>query len=91
MGAGLEFSCSLGCSPVFGDQAAENLPVLDPGGDVGGSGGRPVEVLAAGSDAVGGRKVVAGELAEHLAEVVLAEDQDVVQALAAERLSGRSV
>ena len=37
MGAGLEFSCSLGCSPVFGDQAAENLPVLDPGGDAGGS------------------------------------------------------
>jgi hypothetical protein len=74
----------LGCSAVFADQAAEELRALYPGTEIGGPAGRPRRffpqalmppVLV----------VVAGEFAQDLAEMSLAEDQDVVQALAAER------
>ena len=73
----------LGRSAIFADQAADKAPVLDPGGDVNGMGGfeqrrsllkrlvRPVEV------------VVPRVLGQDLAEVLLAEDQHVIEALAA--------
>jgi hypothetical protein len=72
-------------NPVFGDQAAENLLALDPGSDVDDAAGlterglllqclvRPVAV------------VVAGVLGQHLPQMPFAEDQHVVQALAAQR------
>src|SRR6266516_2810478 len=78
-------SCSLGRSAVFADQAAEDLPALDPGADIGGVAGlaqrrfllqalvRPVAV------------VVPGVLGKDLAEMPFAEGQHVIQALAAKR------
>ena len=78
------FSCSLGCSTVFADQAAEDLPALDPGRGIDGTTGRPRRFLpqALMRPVL---VVVASELGQDLAEMPLAEDQDVVQALAAER------
>jgi hypothetical protein len=73
------------CSAVFADQAAEDLFVLDSGSDVENVAGlakgrfllqalvRPVAVI------------VLGVLGQDLAEMPLAEDQHVIEALAAQR------
>ena len=70
---------------IFADQAAQDLPVLDPGGDIEGVAGlaqrrfllqalvRPVAV------------VVPGVLGQDVAEMPLTEDQHVIQALTAQR------
>ena len=70
---------------VFADQAAEDLSTLDPGGDIDGPAWlaqwgfllpslvRPVPVI------------VPGVLGKRLPQVLLAEDQHVIQALAAKR------
>ena len=70
---------------IFADQAADNLPALDPSSDIDGLIGlaqrwfllqslvRPVAV------------VVPGVLGQDLTEMPLTEDQHVVQALAAKR------
>lgn len=77
-------SRSLRCSAVFAYQAAEDLSALDPGADIDGAAGRLRRFLAQAlmrAVLVG----VAGELGQNLAEMPLAEGQDVVRALAAER------
>jgi hypothetical protein len=78
-------SRSLGCSAVFAYQSADGAPVLDPGGDVNEMAGlvqrrsllkrlvRPVTV------------VVPREFGQDLAQVLLAEDQHVIEALPAQR------
>jgi hypothetical protein len=69
---------------VLTDQAAEDLPTLDPGRDVDRVSGRPWRFLPQAlvrAVAV----VVAGELGQHLAEMPFAEDQHMVQALTAKR------
>jgi hypothetical protein len=69
------------------DQAAEDLPALDPGGDihcVAGSARRCLLQALVGTMAV----IVAGELGQHLAEMPFAEDQQVIQALPPERAYG---
>jgi hypothetical protein len=77
--------CSLGCSPVFADQAAYDLAALDLGSHVDGVTGwvlrgslvrrlmRPMTV------------VMPRELGQDLPEVLRAEDQQVIKALAAKR------
>jgi hypothetical protein len=82
--AELAFSCSLGCSVVLADQAAEDLRALDPGGEIDCSAGSARGFLPQAlmrTVAV----VVAGVLGQDLAEMALAEDQDVIEAFAAER------
>ena len=75
---------SLGRSAIFADQATEDLPALDPGSDVNGAAGMPrrflLQALVRAMSVV-----VAGELGQDLAEMLLAEDQDVIEALAAKR------
>ncbi len=70
---------------VFADQATEDLPALDPDGDVDDTAGlaqrgfllqRLVRTMAV---------VVPRVLGQHLPQVPLAEDQHMVQALAAKR------
>jgi hypothetical protein len=66
------------------DQAAENLPALDPGSDIDGAAGPPWRfLLQALVQAMA--VVVPGEIGQDLAEMTFAEDQDVVQALTAKR------
>jgi hypothetical protein len=74
------FSCSLSCSPVLADQAAENLTALDPGSDIDGAARLlrrilPQDLMRA---MVG---LVAGELRQDRSEMPFAEDQDGIQAL----------
>jgi hypothetical protein len=74
----------LGCSAVLVDQAAEDLPALDPGSDIhcmAGPARRCMLQALMGTMAV----IVAGELGQHLAEMPFAEDQQVIQALPLER------
>jgi hypothetical protein len=75
----------LGCSAVLADQAAEDLPSLDRGSQIGGSAGRLGSFLPQALMRPVLGKVVTGELGQDLAEMLLAVEQDVVQALAAER------
>jgi hypothetical protein len=69
----------LGRSAVLADQAAQNLPALDPGGDIdslpGLLRGFLVRTMAV---------VVPGVLGQDATEMPLAEYQHVVQALAAQ-------
>src|SRR5205085_3030554 len=77
-------SAFLGCSAVFVNQAAENLPTLDPGRDIHGAARPPRRFLLQAlmrSMAV----VVAAEFGQDLAQMPFAEDQDTIQALASER------
>jgi len=68
---------------VFADQAADGPSPLDPGSEIDGVAGlvqwRPLLSCLVRPVAV----VVPGVLAQDVAEVPLAEDQDVVEALAA--------
>jgi hypothetical protein len=69
---------------VLADQATQDLPALDPGSDIDGAAGLPRRFLPKAlmrTVAV----IAADELGQHFAEMPLAEDQDVIQALAAER------
>ena len=72
---------------VLTDQAAKDLPTLDPGRDVDRVSGLPRRfLLRALMRTV--TVIVAGELGQHLAEMPLAEDQHMVQALTAKRAHG---
>jgi hypothetical protein len=69
---------------VLVDQAAENLLTLDPGGNIHGAAGLSRRfLLSALMRAM--PVVVAGVLSQNLAQMPLAEDQDVIRALAPER------
>ena len=76
---------SLGRSAVFADQAAEDLPALDPGGDIDGVAGLAQRGFLLQALVRTVAVIVPGVLGQDLAEVPLAEDQHVVQALAAQR------
>jgi hypothetical protein len=77
--------CSLGSSAVFADQAVDGLPALDPGGHIDGVAAlvqrrslaqrlvRPVAI------------VMSRVLSQHLPEMPLVENQQVIKALAAKR------
>jgi hypothetical protein len=73
----------LGCSAVFADQTTQELLALDPGGGVDGVAGlrlrRSLPPPLVRTVAV----VVPSVLGQDLAEMPLAEDQHVIQALAA--------
>jgi hypothetical protein len=75
--------CSLGCSPVFADQAADGPVALDPGGHIDGlagfAQGRSLVQRLVGPVLV----VMPRILSQHLPEMLLAEDQQVIRALAA--------
>lgn len=77
--------CSLGCSPVFADQATYDPAALDPGSHVDGLAGlvmwsslvqRLVRPMAV---------VMPRKLGQDLPEMLPAEDQQVIKALAAKR------
>ena len=74
-------SCSLGCSAVLADQAAEDLPAFDPGRDIDVSARRPRQLLPQALTRTM-PVVMTGELGQDLAEVPFAEDQHVIEALA---------
>ena len=66
---------------VFADQAAEDLPALDPGGDIDGAARLPRRFLLQAlmrTVAV----IVPDVLGQELAEMPFAEDQHMIQALA---------
>ena len=70
---------------VFADQAADDLPALNPGSDIDGVAGLalrrfPLQTLVRTVPAL-----VPGVLSQHLSQVLLAEDQHVVGALAPQR------
>jgi hypothetical protein len=78
----LVFLWSLGCSPVFADQALDGLPALDPGGHI----DRLAGLVERGSlfpRLVGSMIVVVLRvLGQDVPEVLFAVDQQGVQALA---------
>ena len=78
-------SYSLGCSAVFADQAAENLPALDPGSNIDGAAGLAQRRFLVQALVRSMSVIVAGELGQDVTEMPLAEDQHVVQALAPQR------
>ena len=63
---------------VFADQATENLPTPDPGGDIDGAAGLSQRGSLVRTVAV----IVPRVVCKHLPQMLLAEDQHVVQALA---------
>ena len=70
---------------VFADQAAEDLPALDSGGDVDDVVGLPQRGFLLPALVRTVAVIVPRVLGEYLRQVLLAEDQHVVQALAAQR------
>ena len=83
--ADLAFRALLGCPPVLADPAFKDLLALDPGGDIDDM-ARLTEwtfLLQALVRTVS--VIVPGVLGQNLAEMPLAEDQHLVQALAAKR------
>lgn len=70
---------------VFADQAAEDLPSLDPGGHIGRLAGLPLRRLLLQPLVRPVAVIVPGVLGQDAAQMPLAEDQHVVQALAAQR------
>jgi len=76
---------STSCVEIRANQAAEDLPALDCGGNVGDVAG-PEQRRFLPQPLVRTMAVVVPHiLGQHLAQVLLAEDQHVVQALAAKR------
>jgi hypothetical protein len=78
---------------VFADQAAEDLPALDPGGDIDGAAGLPRRFLLQALVRMVA-VIVPGVLGQDLAEMPFAEDQHMIQALAtkcAHELLGKCV
>jgi hypothetical protein len=72
-------------SAVLADQAANDLPALDPGGDIDGLAGLPLRGFLLQGLVRTMLVIVPGVLDQDLAEMPFAEDQHVVQALAAQR------
>jgi hypothetical protein len=70
---------------VFADQTAENLPSLDPGGDIHGMPGLSLRRFLLQALVRSVPVVMPGVLGQDAAEVPLAKDQHVVQAFAAQR------
>jgi hypothetical protein len=70
---------------VFADQAAEYLPVLDSGSDVEDVAGATKERFLLQALVRPVALIVPGVLGQDLAEIPLAEDQHVIQALTAQR------
>ena len=81
-------SRSLGRSAVLGDEAVQNLPTLDPGGDVDGLAGLPLRGLLLKGLVRPVAVIVPGVFGQDLAEMPLTEDQHVIQALSAQRAHG---
>ena len=67
-------SRSLGRSAVFADQATEDLPSLDPGGDIGRLAGPPLRRLLPQPLVWTMAVIVAAVFCQYAAEVPLAED-----------------
>jgi hypothetical protein len=74
-----------GCSAVLADQAAEDLSALDPGGDTGSAAELTLRRLLLQALVRPVAVRVPGELGYDFPEMLLAEDQDVIEALAAKR------
>jgi hypothetical protein len=75
---------SSGCSPVFADQAADGSCALDLGGDIDGL-NVPVERRPLAERLMGPVTVVVpGVLGQDLPQVLLAVDQQMIEALAAQ-------
>lgn len=70
---------------MLADQAANDLPALDPGGDIDGLAGLPLRGFPLQAPVRLVAVVVLGVLGQDAAEMPLAEDQHAVQALAAQR------
>jgi hypothetical protein len=70
---------------VFADQAPEDLPALDPGGDVDGAAGLPQRGFLLSALMRTMAVIVPRVLCKHPSQVLLTEDQHVVQALTAKR------
>jgi hypothetical protein len=79
----LAFRALLGRSAVFADQAAEDLPALDPSGDIDGVAGLAQRWFLPQGLVRTVAVVVPGVLGQDAAEMPFAEDQHVIQALAA--------
>jgi len=84
--ADLAFLRSLGCCPaVFADQAAKDLSALDPGGDIDGAAWLTQRRFLLQALVRTVAVVMLSVLGQDVAQMPLAEDQHVVQALAAQR------
>jgi hypothetical protein len=84
--ADLAFLRLLGCCPaVFADQAAKDLSALDSGGDIGGTAWLTQRRFLLQALVRTVAVVMPGVLGQDVSQVPLAEDQHVVQALAAKR------
>ena len=78
-------SCPLGRSAVLADQAAKDLHTPDPGGDIGRVAGPPLRRFLLQPLVWTVAVIVPGVLRQDAAELPLAEDKHVLQALAPQR------